>query len=393
MHFMQKLITFFMAMIIGIPKEKKIGENRAAILPGGVKELTAAGATVLVEKGLAINIGYDDSEYFISGAEIVSGETIFSRSDMIVKVKEPLAEEIAAMKEGQVIFSFLHLAADPKQAEGLLKKKVTAIAFETITDNQGALPILTPMSQVAGRLAPQQGNHFLSKNYGGRGILLSGVPGTPRGKVTIIGAGVVGYNAAIIAIGLGAEVTLMDKSPKRLQYIDDILGNQVNTIIANYDSIATNVMESDLIIGAVLIPGSTAPKVVTKDLLKKMKPGSVIVDVSIDQGGCFETSRPTSHDNPTYEVNNIIHYCVTNMPGMVPRTSSSALENALLPYVLKFIHNHNPLQAMLDDQHLLNGLNLHAGNVTYQPVAKALGYEYVDPRILLSTRSNLSKYV
>lgn len=364
-------------MLVGVPKEIKTYEYRVGLTPSSVRELIRAGAEVMVEKNAGLGIGIDDDGYIQAGARIAqNSDEIFSNSDLIVKVKEPQPEECMRLKEHQTIFTYLHLAPDPYQAKLLKASGCTAIAYETVTQAEGGLPLLTPMSQVAGRMSIQAGAHCLEKAQSGSGVLLGGVPGVEPGRVVIIGGGVVGTHAAQMALGIGAYVTILDKSLTRIQQLQAQFGPQLNTIYATAETIEYYVTHADLVIGAVLIPGAAAPKLVTKDLLRKMRPGSVVVDVAIDQGGCFETSRPTTHQDPTYIVDGIIHYCVANMPGAVPRTSTFALNNATLPFILNLV-NKGVNKALLSDKHFLNGLNVHRGLITCEPVAKEMGENYV----------------
>lgn len=365
-------------MLVGLAKEVKCSEYRVALSPSGVTEIVHHGHKVYVEKGAGSGIGISDLEYSNAGAIIVTKKKLFSDCEMIVKVKELQESEYDIMHEGQILFSYLHLAPDLKQTKALLKSKVTGMAFETITSKDGSLPLLSPMSEVAGKLAIQQGAYFLTKAQGGSGILLGGVPGTKKGNVLIIGGGTVGLNAAKVAIGMGANVILLDKSLPRLRYIEEIFDGRITVAYSTKDIIEDEIKNSDLVIGAVLIPGDKAPKVITKKMLKTMKPGSVLVDVAIDQGGCFETSKPTSHIEPTFEVDDIIHYCVSNMPSGVAKTSSKALESAILPYVLT-IADKGIIKAIEDDVNILNGLNTFNGNITYKAVADALKMKYVNP--------------
>jgi len=363
-------------MIIGVPKEIKRMENRVGLVPASVRELTHHGHQVLVERDAGIGIGIDDAAYKKAGAKIVgTAAEVFRKAGMIVKVKEPQPQECKMLREGQVLFTYLHLAADKKQAQGLVASKCIAIAYETVTDARGGLPLLAPMSEVAGRMAVQVGAHCLEKAQGGSGVLLGGVPGVPAARVTIIGGGVVGTNAARMAMGLEAAVTVIDKSLHRLYEMDLQFGAKLNTRYSTVDAIEELVIASDLVIGAVLVPGAAAPKLVTRAMLKHMRPGSVIVDVAIDQGGCFETSKATTHDKPTYVVDGVVHYCVANMPGGVARTSAFALNNATLPFVLA-LANKGYRKALADDAHLRRGLNVHGGKVTYQAVAEDLGMKY-----------------
>jgi alanine dehydrogenase len=364
-------------MLIGVPKEIKTGEFRVGMSPNSVNELVTLGHQVLVEKSAGEGIECQDADYISAGAEIVdSAAEIFKRAEMIVKVKEPQLSECEQLREGQILFTYLHLAADMPQTKALMKSGCSAIAYETVTSDQGTLPLLTPMSEVAGRLSVQAGAHALEKVRGGRGVLLSGVPGVEPGRVVVIGGGVVGVNAARMAMGMDAKVTILDKSLARLQQLDMQFGAQINTIFATRSAIEQHITNADLVIGAVLIPGKSAPKLVTRDMLKTMYPGSVIVDVAIDQGGCFESSRPTSHAEPTYVENGVVHYCVTNMPGAVPRTSTFALNNATLPYIIN-LANKGFKAAITEDKHLFNGLNIHQGHVTYKAVAESLNLDYV----------------
>lgn len=360
-------------MRIGVPRETKVHEYRVGLVPSSVRELAHAGHTVLVEAGAGAAIGFADAAYAASGGTIVpDAASVFAEAELIVKVKEPLAPEIAMLRAGQVLFTYLHLAPDPVQAEGLMRAGATAIAYETVTDAAGGLPLLAPMSEVAGRMAVQVGARCLEKENGGAGILLSGVPGVRGARVAIIGGGVVGSNAARIAAGMRARVTVLDRSLRRLEALDQEFDGRVATVHATFDSIEASVLESDLVIGAVLVPGAAAPKLVSRATVARMRPGSVMVDVAIDQGGCFETSRPTTHAEPTYIVDGVVHYCVTNMPGAVARTSAVALNNATLPFVLA-LAGKGWRRAMAEDAHLRNGLSVHAGRITHPAVAAALG--------------------
>lgn len=364
-------------MIIGVPKEIKTHEYRVGLVPGSVRELVSHGHQVIVETNAGSAIGFTDDIYREAGASIKSSaKEVFDQADMIVKVKEPQPVECEMLREGQILFTYLHLAADKQQAEGLIQSKSIAIAYETVTNDAGQLPLLTPMSEVAGRMSIQVGARLLEKYSGGSGVLLSGVPGVEAGHVVIIGGGVVGTAAARMAMGCEAHVTVIDRSLARLQELNILFGSRLNTIYSTADSIQKYVAEADVVVGAVLIPGAAAPKLVTKDMVKKMKRGSVLVDVAIDQGGCFETSRPTTHADPIYEVDGVVHYCVTNMPGAVARTSAQALNNATLPYVLA-LANKGYQKAFQDDMHLLNGLNVYKGHVTYRAVADDLGLNYM----------------
>ncbi|MCA0972249.1 alanine dehydrogenase [Halobacillus litoralis] len=363
-------------MFIGIPKEIKNNENRVAITPAGVLNLVESGHRVFVETTAGVGSGFEDEDYQEAGATIVPTAAEAWDKEMVMKVKEPLPSEYGYFREGLILFTYLHLAAEPELAQALVEKGVTSLAYETVEADR-TLPLLTPMSEVAGRMSSQIGAQFLEKSKGGLGILLGGVPGVKRGKVTIIGGGIVGTNAAKIAMGLGADVTIIDLSPARLRQLDDIFGTEINTLMSNPLNIAQAVKESDLVIGAVLIPGAKAPKLVTEDMVKTMKPGSVLVDVAIDQGGIIETvDRITTHDNPTYVKHDVVHYAVANMPGAVPRTSTIALTNVTIPYALQ-IANKGVSKAMEDNPALKKGLNTANGMVTYEAVAKDLGYEYV----------------
>ena len=365
-------------MLIGVPKEIKNHEYRIGLTPAGVRELVDQGHQVMIEANGGTAIGLGDDMYRAAGAEIVAtAAEIFKRAEMIIKVKEPQPGECAQLREGQILFTYLHLAPDPEQTSLLVKSGVTAVAYETVTDKQGGLPLLAPMSEVAGRMAIQAGAHSLEKAQGGNGMLLGGVPGVEPAKVLVIGGGVVGLNAARMAAGLGADVTLLDRSLARLKQIDEIYGASIKTLYSTKDAIERHLQQADLVIGAVLIPGAAAPKLVSRDMLKLMKKGAVMVDVAIDQGGCFETSHATTHADPTYEVDGIVHYCVANMPGGVARTSTFALTNATLPYAIALANNGR--EALLADPQLLEGLNVHRGMVTNTGVAKALGYSYIAP--------------
>jgi alanine dehydrogenase len=370
-------------MRVGVPKEIKNHEYRVGLTPAGVRELVEHGHEVLVEKGAGMGIGIGDAQYQNAGAKMVAtAADVFAKAEMVVKVKEPQPKECQMLREGQVLFTYLHLAPDPEQARGLVASKCVAIAYETVTDARGGLPLLAPMSEVAGRMSIQAGAHALEKAQGGLGVLLGGVPGVVPAEVVVIGGGVVGYNAARVAIGMGAKVTVIDKSVPRLKYLDELFENRLLTLYSTTDALEQAVSRADLVIGAVLVPGAAAPKLVTRAMLKKMKPGAVIVDVAIDQGGCFETSRPTTHQEPTYVVDGIVHYCVANMPGGVARTSTFALTNATLPYVLA-LADKGYRKALLDDAQFREGLNVHHGAVTYQAVAEALGYAFVAPEAAL----------
>jgi len=362
-------------MRIGCPREIKNREYRVGLTPESAKELVKHGHEVWVETEAGTGIGASDQEYEAAGAKIHPDPAIlYAECEMIMKVKEPQPEERAMLREGQILYTYLHLAPDPDQTADLVKSGVTAIAYETVTGEGGTLPLLKPMSQVAGRMSIQAGATALEKAHGGRGVLLGGVPGVMPGKVVIIGGGVVGFNAAQMAVGLGADVTIMDRNPEVLERVGTHFEASAKTRFSNHANLEESVCEADLIIGAVLIPGAAAPKLVTRDMLKCMKPGAVLVDVAIDQGGCFETSHPTTHDNPTFVVDGIVHYCVANMPGAVSRTSTYALNNVTLPHALR-IADLGWKEAMRTDPHLAQGLNVYAGHVTYPAVAEELGYE------------------
>lgn len=363
-------------MLIGTPKEIKNHEYRVGLTPAGVRELTGRGHQVMIEVGAGLGIGIPDEAYRNAGAELVAtASEVFRRAEMIVKVKEPQAAECRMLWEGQVLFTYLHLAPDPAQTKALVESGCVAIAYETVTDGRGGLPLLAPMSEVAGRMSIQAGAHAMEKAQGGNGVLLGGVPGVAPADVLVIGGGVVGYNAARIAVGMGADVTILDRSLPRLNWLDTVFDGRLKTLYSTTDALETCVAKADLVIGAVLVPGAAAPKLVTKKMLKTMKPGTVIVDVAIDQGGCFETSKATTHQQPTYTVDGIVHYCVANMPGGVARTSTFALTNATLPYVLA-LADKGYKDALLADANLRDGLNVHGGKVTYKAVAEALGYDY-----------------
>ena len=359
-------------MLVGVPREIKIQEYRVGLIPASVRELVHHGHAVLVESGAGAGIGFSDENYRAAGAEIVAdAAAVFARADMVVKVKEPQPQEFRLLREGQILFTYLHLAAEPDVTRALISSGCVAIAYETVTGRTGGLPLLAPMSEVAGRMSIQVGAHCLEKEAGGRGILLGGVPGVEPANVVVIGGGVAGGNAARMAMGLGARVTVLDRSLTRLAELDDLYGITLNTIFATVDAVERYVLDADLVIGAVLVPGAAAPRLVTAEMVRAMKAGSAMVDISIDQGGCFETSRPTSHDAPTYVVDGVVHYCVTNMPGAVARTSSAALNNATLPYALT-LADKGYRRALHEDEHFRNGLNGHQGRVTYRAVADAL---------------------
>ncbi|MDR3477076.1 MAG: alanine dehydrogenase [Gammaproteobacteria bacterium] len=370
-------------MLIGVPTEIKNNEYRVGLVPSSVRELIANGHQVIVQDGAGAKIGFDNAAYEQVGASIVkSAADIYRLAEMIIKVKEPQLEECKLLREGQVLCAYLHLAPDPEQTKLLQQSGCIAIAYETVTDKHGGLPLLAPMSEVAGRMAIQAGANSLEIKNGGCGMLLGGVPGVAPAKVVVIGGGVVGTNSVRMAMGMGARVVVIDKSLERLYQLDLQFGSKITTIYSTTDSIERHVRSADLVIGAVLIPGGSAPKLVTRDMLKEMRPGSVIVDVSIDQGGCFETSRPTTHENPTYVLDGVVHYCVTNMPGGVPRTSTFALNNATLPFLLA-LANLGYKQAMRQDHHLLNGLNIYKGKLTHKAVAGALQQEYIPAEAII----------
>jgi len=363
-------------MLIGVPKEIKSQESRVGLTPGSVRELVHHGHQVVVETYAGAGIGYQDDDYKNVGAKIVNtAADVFACADMIIKVKEPQKNECLMLREGQILFTYLHLAPDLQQTELLMASGCTAIAYETVTDEQGGLPLLTPMSEVAGRMSIQAGARCLEISQGGRGLLLGGVPGVSPANVVVIGGGIVGTNAIRMALGMEARVTVLEKSLNRLRDLNMVFGARLNTIYSTEDALEYYLTIADLVIGAVLIPGAAAPKLITRELLQSMKPGSVIVDVAIDQGGCIETSRPTTHADPTYIEEGVVHYCVANMPGAVAQTSTHALNNATLPYTLQ-IANKGYKQAMLDNPHLLNGLNVHKNHLTIEAVARNLGKEY-----------------
>jgi alanine dehydrogenase len=364
-------------MLIGVPKEIKTHEYRVGLVPSSARELIHNGHQVLVETGAGSGIGFDDAAYKAVGCEIAAtAADVFAKAEMIVKVKEPQPQECKMLRSGQLLFTYLHLAPDPEQTKGLLESGCTAIAYETVTNARGGLPLLAPMSEVAGRMSVQVGAHCLEKEPGGAGILLGGVPGVPPGKVVILGGGVSGTHAARMAMGLEAHVTVIDKSLDRLKQLDEMFGSKLYTQFATVDAIERYVTDADLVIGAVLVPGAAAPKLVTRAMLKKMRKGSVLVDISIDQGGCFETSKATTHADPTYVVDGIVHYCVANMPGAVARTSTFALNNATLPFAVA-LANKGYRRACADDIHLRHGLNIHAGKLTYKAVGDALKIKYI----------------
>ena len=369
-------------MLIGVPREIKDHEFRVGATPAGVKVLTEANHDVLVQSGAGQAIGFTDEMYTQAGARIVATAADVYQCPLVVKVKEPQASEFPLMHEGQVLFTYLHLAPDPQQTRQLLDRKVVGIAYETVTDAQGGLPLLVPMSEVAGRIAVQAGASALQMIHGGRGVLLGGVPGVPVGEVVIIGGGVVGTEAAKMALGLGAGVTILDTNLARLRTLDDLFGPALRTRFSESHAIEELVSQADLVIGSVLIPGHAAPKLITRELVRGMKRGSVIVDVAIDQGGCCETSHPTTHSDPLFIEEEVVHYCVANMPGACARTATQALTNATLPYLLR-LANLGYQEALKQDEHLRHGLNVCHGKVTYQAVAEDLGYEYAPPEEVL----------
>ncbi|MGR3713224.1 MAG: alanine dehydrogenase [Shimia sp.] len=372
-------------MKIGCPTEIKPQEFRVGMTPDAAREAVAHGHDVLIQSGAGNGAGFTDADYSASGATMIgTAAEVFAQADMIVKVKEPQAGERKMLREGQLLFTYLHLAPDPEQTHDLLASGCTAIAYETVTDDRGGLPLLAPMSEVAGRLAPQVGAWTLQKANGGRGVLMGGVPGVAPAKVVVIGGGVVGTHAAKIAAGMGADVTVLDRSLPRLRYLDDVFGGTFKNQYSTAGATAELVAQADMVIGAVLIPGAAAPKLITRAQLSDMKPGAALVDVAIDQGGCFETSRATTHAEPIYEVDGIMHYCVANMPGAVARTSTQALGNATLPFLLN-LADKGWKQACEDDPHLLNGLNVHAGQLTYYAVGKALGIDVISPNLALKS--------
>lgn len=370
-------------MKIGVPKEIINNERRVGMTPSSVRELVGCGHQVMVEKGAGMAIDLHDETYTRAGAKILdTAEKIYASSDMIVKVKEPQPEECRMLREDQILFTFLHLAPDPEQARLLVESGCAAVGYETVTDITGGLPLLMPMSEVAGRMAIQAGAHALEMAQGGRGVLLGGVPGVPPADVVIIGGGVVGSNAIRIAIGMEARVTVIDNSIRQLTRLDDKYGGVLNTVFATADAVDIYANKADLVVGAVLVPGAAAPKLLSGEMLSSMKRGAVLVDVAIDQGGCFATSRPTTHADPIYIVDGIVHYCVANMPGAAPRTSAFALNNATLPYITT-LANKGLNRALLDDNHFINGLNIYRGKVVHPAVAKALDYTYYEPKGLL----------
>ena len=363
-------------MLIGVPKEIKNHEYRVGLTPSSVMELVKHGHQVIIERNAGAGVDFSDDQYIVVGAEIVTNaEEIFARSDMIIKVKEPQPQECKMLREGQILYTYLHLAPDPDQTKLLVESGATCVAYETVTDADGGLPLLAPMSEVAGRMSVQAGAHHLEKAQGGRGILLAGVPGVAPAKVLVIGGGVVGDNAALMAVGMGADVTILDRSIPRLRQLDGEYEGRARCVFSTNAAIEEYALEADLVIGAVLVHGAAAPKLLSRDLIKRMKKGAVVVDVAIDQGGCFETSKATTHDQPTYIVDEVVHYCVANMPGGVARTATMALNNATLPYAIALAND--PVNALFTNANLQNGLNVHKGSVTYKAVADALGYPYV----------------
>jgi alanine dehydrogenase len=377
-------------MRIGVPKEIKSQEFRVGLIPSSVRELVSNGHNVIVETNAGLGVGFTDEDYRNAGASIYdNAPEVFHKTDMIIKVKEPQLNECKLLKDGQILFTFLHLAPDPQQTKGLLDSGCIAVAYETVTSNTGGLPLLAPMSEVAGRMSIQAGARSLEKAHGGKGVLLGGVPGVPAAKVTVIGGGVVGSNAVRIAMGMGADVTVLDKSLPCLRALDNQFGSRLNTVYATQDMIERYILSSDLIIGAVLVPGGSAPKLITRDMLSQIGDGTVLVDVSIDQGGCFETSMPTTHAEPTYVVDGVVHYCVANMPGAAPLTSNYALNNVTLPFALD-LANKGLKKALIDDKHLRNGLNIFQGKVTHKAVAESLGYNYVEPEEVLNVETALN---
>ncbi len=371
-------------MLIGLPKEIKNHEYRVGLTPASVRELTSHGHQVLVQTGAGAAIGLSDEQYVAAGAKLAaSAKDVFAQADMIVKVKEPQPQECAMLRPGQILYTYLHLAPDPEQTKALIKSGAVCIAYETITGPGGGLPLLAPMSEVAGRMAVQAGAAHLEKSKGGMGVLLGGVPGVPAAHVVILGAGVVGTHALQMAVGMGAKVTVLDKNVDRLRQLDLVFGNRIHTVYSTSQSVEDAVLDAELVVGGVLIPGAAAPKLVTRSMISRMKKGAVVVDVAIDQGGCFETSHATTHAEPTYEVDGVVHYCVANMPGAVARTSTFALNNATIAHAVA-LADKGWKQALQDNAHLKNGLNVANGQVTYEAVAKTLGYNYVNADSLLA---------
>lgn len=373
-----------MTMLIGIPKEIKNNEFRVSVSPKGVRELIHHGHQVKVEKEAGHSIGFTDAQYQEVGALVVeTADEVFENSELIIKVKEPQPNECQMLKEGQIIFSYLHLAAEPKITNLLLESGCIAISYETVTAADGSLPLLAPMSEVAGRISIQAGAHCLERHQKGRGVLLGGVPGVEKGNVVVVGGGVVGTNAAVVAKGLGANVTILDRSIRRIRELEVRFGHEVDCIYSTVDTVEKYVTGADLVIGAVLIPGASAPKIITEELVKNMLMGSVIVDVAIDQGGCSETSRPTTHEEPTYVVDDVVHYCVTNMPSAAARTATQALENSTLPYIIE-LANKGYRNALKENKHFMNGINIYRGRVTHEAVANDLSHAYVPPTTFLT---------
>ncbi|MGF1669912.1 MAG: alanine dehydrogenase [Balneolaceae bacterium] len=373
-------------MIIGVPKEIKTHENRIALLPGGVLQFKRNGHKVLIEKGAGIGSGFTDEQYSNAGAEIIDDvKKLWHDSEMIMKVKEPIESEYENLQEGQIIFTYFHFAASRELTRAVAMSKCIAIAYETVEKDDRSLPLLIPMSEVAGRMATQEGAKYLEKPLGGRGVLLGGIPGVRPANVLVLGGGVVGVNAARIAAGMGATTTIMDVNLQRLRYLDEVMPQNVNTVYSSEANIRGMLTDVDLVIGAVLKPGAKAPHLITKEMLSKMRPGTVLVDVAIDQGGCFETSRPTTHDHPTYVVDGILHYCVANMPGAVPYTSTLGLTNATLPYAIQ-LANKGWKKALSDDPELKKGLNIASGSITYKDVAEAFDMPYTDVQVVLNGR-------
>ena len=371
-------------MLIGVPREIKVREYRVGLVPASVREVVAHGHDVIVETCAGIGIGMTDAAYEAAGATIVeTAEEVFERAELIVKVKEPQAIERNMLHKGQVLFTYLHLAPDPDQAHDLIESGATCIAYETVTSASGGLPLLAPMSEVAGRMSIQAGAYFLEKAHGGLGMLIGGVPGVDPAKVVVLGGGVVGTHAIHIALGMGADVWVLDRNVDQLRRLWRQFDRPLNTVYSTRDAVERHVTGADLVIGSVLIPGAATPKLVSAELIRQMQPGSVVVDVAIDQGGCFETSRPTTHDDPVFSVDDVIHYCVANMPGGVPKTSTQALNNVTLPFVLA-LADKGWKRALLEDAHLMNGLNVHEGKVTCRAVAEALGLPFIEPATALA---------
>ncbi len=368
-------------MKIGVPKEIKNNENRVGLVPGGVRQLVHDGHEVFIENNAGVGVGIENEEYINAGAKILPTlEDVFAESTMIIKVKEPQAREIACLKPHHILYTYLHLAADHEQTTGLMKSGSTSIAYETIQPDDGSLPLLTPMSEVAGRMATQVGAAYLQKDHGGKGILLGGVPGTRRAKVTVIGCGIAGTNAIKMAMGMGADVTAIDLSTKRLAELDDLFDNRITTLFSNIENIETSVLSSDLVIGAVLVPGAKAPKLVTRDMISRMDKGSVVVDIAVDQGGCIETCKPTTHQNPTFDIDGVVHYCVANMPGAVPRTSTFALTNVTLKYA-RMIASMGVEEAAKMDPAFRKGINVYKGDLVYEQIAVDLDLPYTALKI------------